>query len=78
MLSFVAQNERENIKKRQAEGIAAAKARGEKFGRNRIILPDSFDYAKEMFLRGELNLNKASDLCGMRRSTFYKHAKLSE
>ncbi len=78
VLSFVAQNERENIKKRQAEGIAAAKARGVKFGRNRITLPDSFAYAKEIFLRGELTLNEASALCGMRRSTFYKYAKLSE
>ena len=42
ILSFVAQNERENIKKRQAEGIAAAKARGVKFGRPPAVLPENF------------------------------------
>lgn len=42
ILSFVAQNERENIHKRQAEGIAAAKARGVKFGRPPLPLPDNF------------------------------------
>ena len=42
ILSFVAQSERENIKKRQAEGIAAAKARGFKFGRPETPLPDNF------------------------------------
>ena len=42
ILSFVAQSERENIKKRQAEGIAAAKARGVLFGRSTIAAPDDF------------------------------------
>ena len=52
ILSFVAQNERENIRKRQAEGIAAAKARGVKFGRPPIPVPDNF-YAVHKAWRGK-------------------------
>ncbi|MBQ3462820.1 MAG: recombinase family protein [Clostridia bacterium] len=78
ILSFVAQSERESIKKRQAEGIAAAKARGVKFGRDKIQLPDSFEPAKEKFRSGALTVNEAAALCGMHRSTFYKYARMEE
>ena len=75
VLSFVAENERNNIKKRQAEGIAAAKARGVKFGREQIELPESFETAKKMFLSGRYTVNEAANFCGMNRSTFYKYTK---
>ncbi len=75
VLSFVSENERDNIRKRQAEGIAAAKARGVKFGRSKIDLPDGFETAKEMFLSGKLTVNESALLCGMNRSTFYKYVK---
>lgn len=75
VLSFVSENERDNIRKRQAEGIAAAKARGVKFGRSKIDLPDEFETAKEMFLSGKLTVNESASLCGMNRSTFYKYVK---
>lgn len=76
VLSFVAENERTNIKQRQAEGIAAAKRRGVKFGRPLIQLPDGFSEAFELWKAGTVTVSKASKLCGMARSTFYKKAVL--
>ena len=74
ILSFVAQNERENIRKRQAEGIAAAKARGVKFGRPTIPLPDNF-YAVHKAWRGKkITLRQAAKACGMPEGTFYAKA----
>ena len=74
ILSFVAQNERENIRKRQAEGIAAAKARGVKFGRPAIPLPDNF-YAVHKAWRGKkITLRQAAKACGMPEGTFYAKA----
>lgn len=77
ILSYVAQTEREFIRQRQAEGIASAKARGVKFGRSRIELPDNFDFAKEKFLNGELTVRKAAEICGMNYGTFYYCVKKS-
>ena len=57
LLSFVAQNERENIKQRQAEGIAAARARGVKFGRPEIPVPENFNSVKEQWLRKEISVH---------------------
>ncbi len=74
VLSFVAENERTNIKQRQAEGIAAAKLRGVKFGRPKIQLPNGFSEAVELWKNGTITVSKASTLCGMARSTFYKKA----
>ena len=76
VLSFVAENERTNIKQRQAEGIAAAKLRGVKFGRPNIQLPDGFSKALELWKTGTITVSKAAKLCGMARSTFYKKAIL--
>lgn len=76
VLSFVAENERNAIRKRQAEGIAAAKARGVKFGRRRVELPVSFPRARELFESGKLTVDASASLCGMKRSTFYKYARL--
>lgn len=70
ILSFVAQSERENIKSRQAQGIAAAKARGVRFGRPRKPLPQGFEEAKARWRRGEISLTGAAKACGVAASTF--------
>jgi len=75
VLSFVAQQERENIKKRQAEGIAAAKSRGVAFGRREVPLPPEFLPAFESYMSGEISGVKAAQACGMATSTFYYKAK---
>lgn len=59
ILSYVAQVERDNIRQRQAEGIAAAKARGVKFGRKRMVVPDEFSALQETYLAGEISARKA-------------------
>ncbi len=74
ILSFVAQAEREAIRKRQAEGIAAAKARGVRFGRPPQELPTDFEEAWLRWKRGELTVRAAASACGMAASTFYAHA----
>ncbi len=75
VLSFVAENERMNIRRRQAEGIAAAKARGVRFGRPRRPLPEGFPLACARWRAGELSLDRAAELCGLPRSTFFYRAK---
>lgn len=75
VLSFVAENERENIRQRQAEGIAAAKARGVRFGRRPCPLPPNFAEVREKWRRGELSVSKAAAACGMPRSTFFCRAR---
>ena len=75
ILSFVAQNERENIRKRQAEGIAAAKERGVKFGRPEIALPYGFEHAVDLWERKEVPLCEILRKCGMNESTFYRRLR---
>jgi len=75
ILSFVAENERLNIRSRQAEGIAAAKARGVRFGRPRTALPDNFAAVCQAWESGKLSLGKAAKACDMAESTFYFKAK---
>ena len=78
ILSYVAQVERENIHQRQAEGIAAAKARGVKFGRKRVVLPEIFFDVKAKYMKGELSVRKAAEICGMNYGTFYRYATESQ
>ena len=75
VLSFAAENERTAIRQRQAEGIAAAQARGVRFGRRRIPPPALFDEAYRAWLAGDSTIEAAARLCGMPRSTFYDHAR---
>ena len=75
VLSFVAQKERENIRQRQAEGIAAAKARGVRFGRTPAVLPDNFEAVVKMWKNKNLTVSEAAQLCGMARSTFRYRAE---
>lgn len=72
ILSFVAQNERENIRKRQAEGIAAAKARGVQFGRPEIPIPENFNELVKKWEKNQLDIEEVAILCGMSVPTFYK------
>lgn len=75
ILSFVAQNERENIRQRQAEGIAAAKSRGVKFGRPQKALPHKFREILPYWFRGEIAGQSAAKLCHMPLSTFRSKAQ---
>ena len=70
VLSFVAQNERENIRRRQAEGIAAAKISGTRFGREPSPLPSGFPRVFAQWKNGEINTSEAARRCGMARSSF--------
>ena len=70
LLSYVAQVERENIRKRQAEGIASAKARGVRFGRPRIERPADYDEVKASFLAGRLMRKDAAAHLGVSAATF--------
>ncbi len=76
ILSYVAQTEREFIHQRQAEGIAAAKLRGVRFGRDKIELPDEFEEAKEQLESGKLTVRQAAMFCGMSKTTFHKYCKM--
>jgi len=69
---------KERRKKRQAEGIAAAKARGVKFGPKTPPLPDNFDEVRFAWRRGEFNLLTAAQLCGMPKSTFHNAVQRAE
>lgn len=73
ILSFVAENERENIRARQAEGIAIAKARGIKFGRPPKKYSDEFIQTAKKFRSKEISLKEALDATGMKQSNFYYH-----
>ena len=75
VLSFVAENERVNIRQRQAEGIAAAKARGIKFGRPSRTLPENFDKVYQRWREQEISVAEAAAECGMPRSTFHDKAQ---
>ena len=74
VLSFVAENERTNIRQRQAEGIAAAKARGVKFGRPSTPLPDNFHEVHQAWRSKKIPLREAALACGMPEGTFYAKA----
>ena len=75
VLSFVAENERGNIRQRQAEGIAAAKARGVKFGRPSVPLPGNFQEVYRQWNAGRLTNVEAAQKCGMAVSSFRYRAK---
>ena len=78
VLSFVAENERTNIKQRQAEGIAAAKAQGIKFGRPPLPLPDNFYEVHKAWRSKKITLKQAAAACNMPIGTFYGKARKFE
>lgn len=75
ILSFVAQSERENIKKRQAEGIAAAKAKGVKFGRPEKSVPDDFPRLIREWEKNKLSFSELLERCNMSEATFYRRLR---
>lgn len=75
ILSFVAQSERENIKKRQAEGIAAAKAKGVKFGRPEKPVPNDFGKTIKAWEQKELSFAEVLRQCDMSKATFYRRLR---
>ena len=78
VLSFVAENERSNIGQRQAEGIAAAKARGVRFGRPPKPLPENFHEIYQQWKNGKITGLEAAKACGMPMSTFRYRAEIYE
>lgn len=74
LLSYVAENERINIRQRQAEGIAAAKARGVKFGRPPIPIPENFHQMHQEWRDGKISMEDAARACQMHPKTFYSKA----
>ena len=76
VLSFVAENERGNIRQRQTEGIAAAKARGVRFGRPKTNVPVNFGELVKRWEKGYLTLTQVLDKCDMSEATFYRRLRV--
>ena len=76
VLSFVAENERETMRQRQAEGIKIAKLRGVKFGRPAINIPDGFDIIAKMYKEKKITCMEAIEMSGLTRGTFYRKLKM--
>lgn len=75
ILSFVAQSERENIRKRQAQGIAAAKAKGVKFGRPEKLVPGNFTKLVLSWEKKQISLQEVLKQCDMSEATFYRRLR---
>ena len=75
LLSYVAENERSNIRQRQAEGIAAAKARGVHFGRYPNPLPENFYEVYQLWKMKKISVSEAAKRCGMPQTTFFDRAR---
>ena len=75
ILSFVAQSERENIKKRQAQGIAAAKARGVHMGRPIKSVPENFEKLVNQWEKRQISLDQILQECGISEATFYRRLR---
>ncbi len=75
VLSFAAQMERDQIRERQAQGIAAAREKGLPLGRRAREMPSVFEEISARWVQGQISLREAADACGIPKSTFYYHAK---
>ncbi len=75
ILSFVAESERVNIRARQAQGIAAAKEKGVRFGRPEIDLPENFCQVAEQWSAGEISLTEALQRTNLKEATFYRRLR---
>ena len=76
VLSFVAENERETMRQRQAEGIRIAKAKGIKFGRPAVAIPDDFEDIINLYKSKKITCLQAIEISGLTRGTFYRKLKL--
>ena len=72
LLGTIAEQERETIRKRQTEGIEAAKAKGKKFGRPAMTVPSNWDKVYASWKAGEITAKTAMEMTGMKRTSFYK------
>lgn len=77
-LAVAEQTRKEERRQKQAKGIAAAKAKGVRFGRPERPMPDNFDQVRRAWRKGELSLQRAADTCGISRGTFYNAAVRAE
>lgn len=75
ILAYVAETERAFIKQRQAEGIAAAKQRGIRFGCRKQELPENFETYYQMWNEGKISLRKAAEVLQMNHTTFYRRCR---
>lgn len=78
ILSFVAETERENIKQRQAEGIAIAKAKGVHMGRPKLVLPDNFNDVLDLYFNKTIKSKQAAQMLDMPISTFFKYLNINK
>ena len=78
VLGTIAEQERETIRKRQAEGIAAAKAQGKKLGRPALSIPKNWDEIYNEWKNGNITAKKAMELTNTKRTSFYKLVHLTE
>lgn len=78
LLSYVAENERNNIRQRQAEGIAIAKEKGVHFGRRPNPLPENFYEVYQQWKMKKISVSKAAKMCGMAQTTFFERARVYE
>ena len=78
VMGTIAEQERLTIKQRQAEGIAAAKAKGKKFGRPSMKIPENFDVIYTYWRNGEITAKKAIEMLGMKTTSFYKLVRIKE
>lgn len=76
ILSFVAQNERENIRQRQAEGIRIAREKGIHLGRPKYILPKNFEEIVNLYSSKQISCKEAISLLNMKKGTFFKYANI--
>ena len=72
VLSFVAENERTNIKQRQAEGIRIAKEKGVKFGRPKVVTPPNTNEILDKYINHEITNTEAATIIGVSRGTFFR------
>ena len=75
ILAYVAETERAFIRSRQSEGIAAARARGVRFGRHKKEVPEEFQHYYRLWTQGEITVRQAAEKLGMSSSTFYRRCK---
>lgn len=75
VLSFVAQNERENIRKRQEQGIKAAMLKGVKFGRPVKCVPENFDILVKQWQKGMISAEQVAKTCNMSIATLYRRLR---
>lgn len=78
VLAVAEQSQREERRRKQAEGIAVARARGVRFGRPAKPLPENFDEIRQAWRDGQMTLRQAADACGMPGSSFYSAAVRKE